>query len=124
MAATKIVDLAKKVRELTANYESEKTRNKQLAKICQDYEGKLKELKNQNQNHFNNYDGKHLDDYDDEMGEKKVDLAKENKELKEKYNQTSHKLMEFKSQCEILKQDLKKTQKVFNLIWCYFSDSI
>ena len=81
MAATKIVDLAKKVRELTANYESEKTRNKQLAKICQDYEGKLKELKNQNQNQFNNYDGKHLDDYDDEMGEKKVDLAKENKEL-------------------------------------------
>jgi peptidoglycan hydrolase CwlO-like protein len=39
-------------------------------------------------------------------------LAKENKELKEKYNQTSHKLMEFKSQCEILKQDLKKSQKV------------
>ena len=35
----------------------------------------------------------------------------ENKELKEKYNQTSHKLMEFKSQCEILKQDLKKSQK-------------
>lgn len=48
---------------------------------------------------------------DDEQVEAKISLAKENKELKEKLNQTSHKMMEFKSQTECLKQDLKKTQK-------------
>ena len=52
------------------------------------------------------------DDEDDQNDEKRVNLAKENKELKDRLNQTSHKMMEFKSQCEILKQDLKKTQKV------------
>ena len=52
--------------------------------------------------------------------EKKVSLSKENKELKEKLNQTCHKMMEYKSQCEILKQDLKKYQKALEKEVIYF----
>ena len=50
-------------------------------------------------------------DADSESEEKKRNLSRENRELKDKLNQTCHKMMEFKSQCEILKQDLKKHQK-------------
>jgi hypothetical protein len=109
VAATKIVDLAKKVRELTAQLESEKTKNKQLAKGNKDLEDKYTRLleakqKGDSAGHFRDED-------DSENEEKKVSLGKENKELKEKLNQTCHKMMEYKSQCEILKQDLKKYQK-------------
>ena len=42
---------------------------------------------------------------------KKVNLTKENKELREKLQQTSQKMLEFKHQSEILRQELKKTQR-------------
>jgi chromosome segregation ATPase len=111
-AASKIVELAKKVRELTAQMESERSKNKQLTKTCKDLESKLENFKDMTANRSRNDDDHDGDDGDDLENEKKVSLQKENKELRDKFNQTSHKMMEYKSQCEILKQDLKKTQKV------------
>lgn len=115
-AATKIVDLAKKLREITASYESEKTKNKQLNKNLQEMEIQLSKTREK----INKEDAKTKeseDDYDDDdpdeegTSEKKISLSKQLKDLKEKLNQTTHKMMEYRSQTEILKQDLKKTQK-------------
>lgn len=94
-AASKIVELAKKVRELNAQLDTERIKNKQLSKANADLE-------------THGRDSNEAAEMTDESGS----IQKENKELKEKFNQVSHKMMEFKSQCEILKQDLKKTQKV------------
>jgi hypothetical protein len=139
-AATKIVDLAKKVRELTAQLESEKTKNKQLTKTAKDLEEKYESMSEQNQklkhklnnvslsnNQNKNLDKDDYDESDEENVEKKQSLTKENKELKEKLNQTCHKMMEYKSQCEILKQDLNKHKRVFELIrfiTLFFTDFI
>lgn len=108
-AATKIVELAKKVRELTSNLESEKTKNKQISKSFKDLETQFLRTKEKKKEYFANDEDN--DFSDDEQIQAKVSLTKENKDLKEKLNQTSHKMMEFKSQSECLKQDLKKYQK-------------
>jgi chromosome segregation ATPase len=119
VAAMKIVELAKKVRELTAQYEAEKTRNKQLTKSCAELENKCQQLK-EKRSKASDDTLEEIDEVDDENEEstepKKLSLSKEIKELKEKFNQTSHKMMEYKSQCEILKQDLKRTQKVLGFL--------
>ena len=119
-AATKIVELAKKLRELTASYESEKTKTKQLNKNLQETEIQLKKFKEkantskEDTRKNNNEENDDEDDNDDEeldSSEKKISLSKQLKDLKDKLNQTTHKMMEYRSQTEILKQDLKKTQK-------------
>lgn len=112
VAASKIVDLAKKVRELTAQMESEKTKNKQLTKTCKDLEVQMQNFKDKK----SGLDDNEEDSESFELNQRKNNFLQENKELKEKLNQTSHKMMEYKSQCEILKQDLKKTQKVLIFI--------
>lgn len=109
--SSKIVELAKKVRELSANLESEKTKNRQLSKTCVDLETRLENYKSRRPANEAPIHDDDDDDVDEDV-EKRANLAKENRELKDKLNQISHKMMEFKSQCEILKQDLKKTQKV------------
>lgn len=116
VAASKIVDLAKKVRELNAQIETERTKNKQLTKNYNDMESKLEHMRETRGNRQTNEDLDENEEDGENFGEKRVNLQKENKELKDKLNQTSHKMMEFKSQCEILKQDLKKAQKVKNKI--------
>ncbi len=108
-AATKIVELAKKVRELSSNLESEKTKNKQITKTNKDLEAQLIKSREKPKEFYANDEE---NDYsDDEQVQAKISLSKENKDLKEKLNQTTHKMMEFKSQTECLKQDLKKYQK-------------
>lgn len=120
MVAPKIVELSKKNRELTALLESERTKNKQLAKGYQDLETKLeyaKQSKSKKDIEEDIYDKDGDEDEENEQDDVKIEkrksLNKENKELKEKLSQTSHKMMEYRSQCEILKQDLKKAQKVY-----------
>lgn len=109
-AATKIVELAKKVRELTASLEAEKTKNKQLAKSCHDVEAQLVRERKKKKEYFADDDDNEYSD--DEQVATKISLNKENKELKEKLNQMTHKMMEFKSQSECAKQDLVKYRKV------------
>jgi hypothetical protein len=105
--ATKIVDLSKKIRELNADLESERTKNKQLNKNCKDLEYRLSSVNNGNRRNRANDD-----DDDDEVEDDTQKLTRDNKELKDKLSQTSSKMMEFKSQSEIFKQDLKKYQRV------------
>ena len=119
-AATKIVDLAKKLRELTSSYESEKTKNKQLIQNCSNLENQLIKVKEKSNNQVDNKNNNHDEEEEEEdesdsdinPSEKKLSLNKQIKELKDKLNQTTHKMMEYRSQSEIIKQDLKKTQKV------------
>ena len=112
VVASKLVDLGKKVRELTFQLESERTKNKQLTRNCHDVEVKLENLRLATRGATEEKCLFETTSQSDGDGEKRINFSKENKELREKLNQTSHKMMEFKSQCEILKQDLKKTQKV------------
>ena len=98
------------MRELTASLEAEKTKNKQLAKSCHDVEAQLlKERKSKKELFADDDEGEYSDD---EHVATKISLNKENKELKEKLNQMTHKMMEFKSQSECAKQDLAKCRKV------------
>lgn len=111
-AATKIVDLAKKLRELTATHEAEKTKTKQLIKSCKDLENQLVKLKEKSINNGKeSEETEEVSDDENEPSEKRLSLNKQVKDLKDKLNQATHKMMEYRSQTEILKQDLKKTQK-------------
>ena len=102
--------IIQQVRELTASLEAEKTKNKQLAKSCHDVEAQLlKERKSKKELFADDDEGEYSDD---EHVATKISLNKENKELKEKLNQMTHKMMEFKSQSECAKQDLAKCRKV------------
>lgn len=125
-AASKIVDLAKKVRELTATVESERTKNKQLSKNCSDLELRIENMRSRSAGRTGGETNADADQNDvvSEESERRVNLQKENRELKDKLTQISHKMMEFKSQCEILKQDLKKTQKVRNLHLILFGNKL
>ena len=44
MAAVKIVELSKKVREMTAELESEKTKSRQLTRKCNEMEQKMSKV--------------------------------------------------------------------------------
>ena len=78
-----------------------------------DIEVQFVHLKNKKSNFYND-DDEDIDSKNnsDEESGAKLGLKKENKELKEKLNQTSHKMMEYKSQTECLKLDLKRAHKV------------
>ena len=106
--------MAKRVRELTAFLESEKTKNKQLSKNFKEIETQLIHLKNKKTDFYNDDEDEDMDSKNnsDEEAGAKLGLKKENKELKEKLNQASHKMMEYKSQTECLKLDLKRAHKV------------
>lgn len=123
VAATKIVELAKKVRELTAQLESEKTKSKQLMNSKNELESKLLKSGTKSAPTGTKTRQKKSETDDDDDGDSDGEgksndntsdyekLFKENKELKEKLLQTSQRMTEFKSQSEILKQELKKTHR-------------
>ncbi|KAJ4432590.1 hypothetical protein ANN_21213, partial [Periplaneta americana] len=98
MAASKIVELSKRVRELTAEVEGHKSRHRAAeAKLAQYIEASQTALSSQKK------------EQSQDNGEKQEDQVRM---LTEKLNSTSSKLYECRNQCQQLKQDLKMAQKV------------
>lgn len=96
-AATKIVELSKKLRELTSELESERTKSKQFARKCEEL---TKEVTgNSSLNASNEMENKELDQH-------------ELKATAEKLKQAESKLMDLRNQIQTLKAELKISQKV------------
>ncbi|XP_071941318.1 coiled-coil domain-containing protein 13-like isoform X2 [Antedon mediterranea] len=100
-AATKIVDLSKKNREMKSELESEKTKVKQILK-------KLNETEKQLNESNGNY--KALTTFEEPS--EKEQLQAEIKQIQEKLNQTTSKMMEYRNQTGSLKQELKLAHRV------------
>ncbi|XP_013386677.1 coiled-coil domain-containing protein 13-like [Lingula anatina] len=108
-AATKIVELSKKVRELRAEVEAEKTKARQTQKKCRDLENKLRSADSED------LAGKgDIPKYSNPYGSPRDDksLEQELKATQEKLRQTELKLSEQRNQVLSVKNELKSTQKV------------
>jgi DNA repair exonuclease SbcCD ATPase subunit len=99
-AATKIVELSKRVRELTAELESERTKSKQFARKCQ-------ELERQSLNSSN-------DNQPSSSAEAVPSSTDDLKNLQDKLKQTESKVTEHRNQIQSLKAELKVLQKVLS----------
>ncbi|XP_071103198.1 coiled-coil domain-containing protein 13-like [Haliotis cracherodii] len=109
-AAIKIVELSKKVRELTAELESERTRCKQLQKKCQDAQRQVTQL-NSMQTDTHSVMGSMIS-LQSQFLEEKTDEGVDVKGLQDKLKQTESKLADYRNQCQALKQELKIQHKV------------
>ncbi|XP_052664127.1 coiled-coil domain-containing protein 13 isoform X1 [Harpia harpyja] len=110
VAATKIVELAKKNREITAETESEKAKVKQL-------NNKVKELERELQTAIEKIHS--LGGGDAEIKQSTLKMIEGNlaespkvKALQEKLTTANFKVMEYRNQLQSAKQELKMTQKV------------
>ncbi|XP_049654930.1 coiled-coil domain-containing protein 13 [Accipiter gentilis] len=110
VAATKIVELAKKNREITAETESEKAKVKQL-------NNKVKELERELQTAIEKIHS--LGGGDAEIKQSTLKMIEENlaespkvKALQEKLTTANFKAMEYRNQLQSAKQELKMTQKL------------
>ncbi|XP_062459976.1 coiled-coil domain-containing protein 13 isoform X3 [Pezoporus occidentalis] len=110
VAATKIVELAKKNREITAEAETEKAKVKQL-------NNKVKELERELQTavekmHCLGGDDAGIKQSTLKMIEGNLAESPEVKALQEKLTAANFKVMEYRNQLQSAKQELKMTQKV------------
>ncbi|KAM6374402.1 LOW QUALITY PROTEIN: coiled-coil domain-containing protein 13 [Alca torda] len=110
VAATKIVELAKKNREITAETESEKAKVKQL-------NNKVKELEKELQTavekiHSLGGDDAGIKQSTLKMIEGNLAESPEVKALQEKLTTANFKVMEYRNQLQSAKQELKMTQKL------------
>ncbi|XP_029866218.1 coiled-coil domain-containing protein 13 isoform X2 [Aquila chrysaetos chrysaetos] len=110
VAATKIVELAKKNREITAETESEKAKVKQL-------NNKVKELERELQTAIEKIHS--LGGGDAEIKQSTLKMIEGNlaespkvKALQEKLTTANFKVMEYRNQLQSVKQELKMTQKL------------
>uniref|UniRef100_A0A8C3K4T9 Coiled-coil domain-containing protein 13 n=1 Tax=Calidris pygmaea TaxID=425635 RepID=A0A8C3K4T9_9CHAR len=105
VAATKIVELAKKNREITAETESEKAKVKQL-------NNRVKELEKEKLKILSDVDPK---ERATDISGKEIKLKAESPEVKalqEKLTAANFKVMEYRNQLQSAKQELKMTQKL------------
>ncbi|XP_053265368.1 coiled-coil domain-containing protein 13 isoform X3 [Podarcis raffonei] len=105
VAATKIVELAKQNRHMTAEVEKEKTKVKQL-------NNRIKELEKEIQ--MSSLKPQSLEEKDSQSSRKatEVPLSPEMKALQEKLTAANFKVSEFRNQLQTTKQELKMTQKL------------
>ncbi|XP_071788912.1 coiled-coil domain-containing protein 13-like [Asterias amurensis] len=115
-AATKIVDLSKKNRELTAELEGEKTKVKQLLRKVRDKEKEVREALQQSQP--GEIGGKSTHQKTPLSEEQSIDqaasMAAELKTLQDSLNKSQAKQTDFRNQVNLLKQELKVAHKVLS----------
>ncbi|XP_052092263.1 coiled-coil domain-containing protein 13-like [Mytilus californianus] len=105
-AATKIVELSKKVRELTAELQSEKTKVKQYGKKCMELQNQISNIPEETRSMLGS--AVSLNSQMDEKKENEVDV----KGLQDKLRHTENKMSEYRIQCSTLKNEIKMAQKV------------
>ncbi|XP_063422846.1 coiled-coil domain-containing protein 13-like [Mytilus trossulus] len=105
-AATKIVELSKKVRELTAELQSEKTKVKQYGKKCMELQNQISNIPEETRSMLGSAIS--LNSQLDEKKENEVDV----KGLQDKLRHTENKMSEYRIQCSTLKNEIKMAQKV------------
>lgn len=107
-AATKIVELSKKVRELTSEMEAEKTKSKQLARKCIDLSNQISSIPQEARSMMGS--AVSLRTQLEEKSEDQVDV----KAIQDKLKQTESKMADYRNQCSSLKQELKVVHKVLS----------
>ncbi|RDD37301.1 Coiled-coil domain-containing protein 13 [Trichoplax sp. H2] len=103
-AASRIVELSKKNRELSSQIGIEKTQSKELARKFAELNRELDQLKKVNLDFPNDF--KNKNDGDNENTQEELEVTKE------KLARTSTKLNEYRSQCQSQKQELKTMHKI------------
>ncbi|XP_067386511.1 coiled-coil domain-containing protein 13 isoform X4 [Emydura macquarii macquarii] len=112
VAATKIVELSKKNRELTAETESEKAKVKQLNNKVKELEKELQTAMGKIQSLGGNGSG--IKQSTLRMMEGNSPESPELKALQEKLTAANFKVMEYRNQLQTTKQDLKMMQKLLS----------
>uniref|UniRef100_A0A803V775 Coiled-coil domain containing 13 n=1 Tax=Ficedula albicollis TaxID=59894 RepID=A0A803V775_FICAL len=110
VAATKIVELAKKNREMTAEFESERARVKQLNHKVKELERELQAATDQI--HSLGGDAAGIKESTLKMLQGNLAESPEMKALQEKLSTANMKVTEYRNQLQNVKQELKLTQKV------------
>ncbi|RMC04665.1 hypothetical protein DUI87_17834 [Hirundo rustica rustica] len=110
VAATKIVELAKKNREMTAEFESERARVKQLNHRVKELERELQAATEKI--HSLGGDATGIKESTLKMLEGNLAESPEVKALQEKLSTANAKVTEYRNQLQNVKQELKLTQKI------------
>ncbi|XP_048728819.2 coiled-coil domain-containing protein 13-like isoform X1 [Ostrea edulis] len=106
-AATKIVELSKKIRDLNADLESERTKARQYGKKCMDLQTQLNKVPEDTRSMIASATSRTmLDDKQDEN----VDV----KSLQDKLKYAENKMADYRNQTSLLKQELKMAHKVLS----------
>ncbi|PVD35725.1 hypothetical protein C0Q70_02688 [Pomacea canaliculata] len=114
-AATKIVELSKKIRELNAELESERTKCKQFQRKCQELQQLVSQANTQGQGDIQSLKSGFGSVVSlQSMAERKEQDEVDVKALQDKLRQTELKMADYRNQCQILKQEIKVAHKVLS----------
>ncbi|XP_076437318.1 coiled-coil domain-containing protein 13-like [Babylonia areolata] len=113
-AATKIVELSKKIRELRAELESERTRSKQLMRKCTELETQMSSSRPPDTQSLNSANFGSVISLRSVTVEPKEADEVDVKALQDKLKTTESKMADFRNQCQMLKQEVKVAQKVLS----------
>ncbi|XP_041372186.1 LOW QUALITY PROTEIN: coiled-coil domain-containing protein 13-like [Gigantopelta aegis] len=111
-AATKIIELSKKVRELTAELESEKTRVKQSQKKYYELQQQVAQSSNLQSSDTRSVLSSAVSLQSRFADEKSDDGSVDVKLLQDRLKYSESKLAEYRNQCQALKQEIKIQNKI------------